>query len=374
MEKVDKKMKILHIHSTMRAGGIESFICQLLDEMQKYIGDISLCTIFEPSSTDIFYNKLADNIHKISLGKKKKGFSLIEIFKIYALIKKGDYDIVHVHGMFYYYVLSVLLLRKNTKFIYTVHSDAYKENQPWDRRLFFLKKFCFRKKFIIPVTISATSQKSFKQLYNCDSKLIYNGVVNNSEKPRYDIIKKYRITENTLIFIHAGRITEAKNQITLCKVFNRLINEGHDIVLLIAGKDESKIIFDQIQQFFSDRIVYLGEIDNVSQFLKVCDAMCLPSIWEGMPIILLEALAAGCIPICSPVGGCNDVIKDGHNGFLSSSSSFEDNYIAVKNFIDLCLTDKLRMKDNVIKSFEQFDIKKCTASYWQLYNSLITNK
>ena len=114
MEKIDRKIKVLHIHSTMRAGGIESFICQLLNEMQNYIDCLSLCTIFKPSITDIFYNKLSSKIYRISLGKVKPGFSLIEIFKIFNLIKKGNYDIVHIHGMFYYYALSILFLRKRT--------------------------------------------------------------------------------------------------------------------------------------------------------------------------------------------------------------------------------------------------------------------
>lgn len=49
-----------------------------------------------------------------------------------------------------------------------------------------------------------------------------------------------------------------------------------------------------------------------------CDAMCLPSIWEGLPVTLLEALSVGCIPICSNVGGIPDVIESGMNGFYQN--------------------------------------------------------
>lgn len=66
--------------------------------------------------------------------------------------------------------------------------------------------------------------------------------------------------------------------------------------------------------------------------MAYCDAMCLPSIWEGLPVTLLEALSVGCVPICSNVGGIPDVVESGINGFLSSSSSEEDYYEAMLEY------------------------------------------
>ena len=127
-------MKILHIHPAMKGGGIEAMITALANEMSKN-NDVTVCTIFDPLAEDVFWNKLSSTVSKDSLGKTTPGFSLKEIFKIYNYLRSGGFEIVHVHGFFYYYALSILLLHQKIKFIYTVHSDAFMENTVWDKRI-----------------------------------------------------------------------------------------------------------------------------------------------------------------------------------------------------------------------------------------------
>lgn len=361
-------MKILHIHPAMRSGGIESMICGLANEMSKH-EDVTVCSIFQPNQDDIFWNKLAPSVHKTTLGKKEKGFSMKEIFKIYEFLKRERFDIVNMHGMFYYYAFSVLLLHNKIKFFYTVHSDAAKENTSWDAKLLPLKKLFFKVGFIHPITISEISQASFEKLYQCPSTLIYNGVP-KSQFTNEDLTKKYRLTPETKIFLHAGRIDSSKNQLVLCRVFNRLIEEGEDVVLLIAGVNQDENIFQSIRPYFGERIHYLGERDDIPLLMSQCDGMCLPSIWEGMPIVLLEALSVGCVPICSPVGGIVNVIKDGYNGFLSSSSNEVDFYATMRNFISLNSDEINRIKRNCLTSFSKYSIENTAKKYLRSYNSL----
>lgn len=126
-----------------------------------------------------------------------------------------------------------------------------------------------------------------------------------------NLVSGFRISDKTKLFIHAGRMDTPKNQVVLCRIFKRLIDEGEDVVLLIAGSNHRKDIYNQLVPFFCDRIRYLGERSDIPQLMAQCDAMCLPSIWEGLPITLLEALSVGCIPICSPVGGIPNVVETG---------------------------------------------------------------
>ena len=353
----------------MRGGGIEAMICALANEMSK-TNDVTVCSIFEPLSDDVFWNKLSISVHKVSLGKSKPGFSIIEIFKVYNLIKKNKYDVVHIHGMFFYYAFSVFLLRRKHNFFYTIHSDAVMENSGWDKKFFPIKKYCFRHGLVYPITISDTSKKSFENLYHCSSTLIYNGVVRPQIVDK-NCVDEYRVTSSTMLFIHAGRIDTPKNQVTLCKVFKRLINEGYDVCLLIAGSKQKEQIFKQLEMFFCDRIVYLGERSDIPQLMSQCLAMCLPSIWEGLPVTLLEAFSVGCIPICSPVGGIPDVIKDGENGFLSASCEEEDYYSTMKRFLSLSKDEISLLQQKCKKSFEIFDIQKTSKSYLELYKSKV---
>ena len=360
-------MKILHIHPSMAGGGIEAMICGLVNEMVKF-HDVTVCTIFEPTPDHVFEKKLSPLVHRISLGKVKEGFSINEIFKIFKVINDGGFDVVHIHGFFYYYALSVLLLHKKVKFVYTIHSDAAKENSVWDRRLIALKKFSFKHGLIHPVTISKESKRSFTAFYGQDSTLIYNGIPEYNVQNNASKLIEYRKTDKTKLFLHPGRISEPKNQVVLVKAFDRLIKEGNDVVLLIAGQKQDMQIWSELEPYLNDRIIYLGERSDVRDLLAESDAFCLPSIWEGMPVTLLEALSAGCVPICSPVGGIPEVIINRENGLLSSDSSEEAYYQTLKYFMTLSDSDIIKLREHCLESFKKYRISEVAKKYIEVYN------
>ena len=361
-------MKILHIHPSMAGGGIEAMICGLVNEMAK-TNDVTLCTIFKADKHNVFEQKLSPLVHRRTLGKERPGFSVKEVFKIYQFIKDGCYDVVHIHGFFYYYAIAVFLLHRKVKFVYTVHSDAAKENSAWDRRLLALKKFAFKHKYIHPVTISKESQRSFGAFYGLGSILIYNGISDYSCESPKSKLNNYRLTAQTKLFLHPGRISEPKNQLVLVKVFDRLIKRGCDVVLLIAGSKQNLRIWSEIEPYLSERIVYLGERTDVRDLLAEADAFCLPSIWEGMPVTLLEALSVGCVPICSPVGGIPEVIADGRNGFLSIDTSEESYYNVLCRFLQCKANELYRIKKNCLESFNEYRIAEVARRYMSVYKS-----
>ena len=250
-------MKILHFTQDMSAGGVEAIICNLLNEMVDVVDDITLGTIYPIDKNQVYEKKLDKRVKRISLGKNGRGFSLKILIKLFFEIKNGGYDIVHIHGWFYYFVFPVLFLHNQCKFFYTIHSDAKMENTPMDLKIIRLKKFCFKKKYIFPITISMPSKQSFSDFYAMDSKLIYNGV-KKCEVENVDERYNYKITPFTKVFMHPARISSEKNQEVLVRVFDRLIKEGYDVVLLIAGAIRDKRVFCNIEKYLSDRIQYIG--------------------------------------------------------------------------------------------------------------------
>lgn len=361
-------MKILHINHSIIIGGTERVICGLINEQSKR-HDVTLCTWYGPKPGEGLETRISDRVKRVSLYNEKMDFitKLKDEIKLYKIIKDGDYDVVHVHNNFNFYILAVLLLKDKVRFFYTIHSDAVRENGPLSSKTLKIKSLFFKKKWLVPITISPQSQQSFKKLYHCESYMQVNGI----EQPKVEkddlLLEKYRLTRETRIFVHVGRICEAKNQEVLCKVFKRLISEGNDVVLLIIGPREIESIWEVIKEYFSDRICYLGSRDDAISFFRMADAMCLPSIYEGLPITLLESLAVGCIPICSPVGGIPSVIEDGYNGFLSESSSEEDYYDAVKRFLKKPIVTIDSIKTQVQKTFEKYDISQTAIGYEKIY-------
>lgn len=364
-------MKILQIHTSMSGGGIQSVVCALSNELAQMGEDVTVCSVSQPEKDDVFWNKLTPNVDKHTMGKKGGGFSFTILFKLYLYIRKGKFDVVNIHGFFCYYVVAIMLLHRKVKFFYTLHSDAFMENGKWDLRMMFLKKFCFRKKWIRPITISDASKESYLKMYACESTLVYNGIprpIVNADVP--DVVSKSRITAKTKAFVHVGRIDVPKNQVVLCKVFDRLIKEGNDVSLIIVGGKMVQSIYEEMSKYFSDRIIYAGERNDVTQIMSKCDAMCLPSIWEGMPMVLLESMAVGCVPICSPVGGIVNVIQNGENGFLSMSSDEDDYYMSIKEFLSQTSDTIKRIKVQAMSDFENFTINKTASKYLDAYKKL----
>lgn len=366
-------MRILHVHPSLKGGGIEAMICGLANRMAE-TEDVSVCSIFEPGESDVFYRQLSPRVQKLTCHKTRNGLSLKELFVLYRTIRKGHFDIVHMHGFLCYYVLTIFLMWFSaTRFVYTVHNDAVRENGRWDLKILFLKKWLFHCGRVRPVTISEISKASFTELYRCDSHLVYNG----TPCPKVDVTKKTdvivnaRKTEHTVVVLNAARVDVQKNQLTLCKVIRRLADEGEDIVALIAGSVTNAGSYQEINPYFSDRIVYLGERNDIPQLFCECDAFCLPSNWEGLPVTLLESLAVGCIPVCAPVGGVVNVVTDGYNGILSASPNEEDYYVAMRRFLSMSATEKEEMRRQGKETFCRYDISRTAQEYMDYYRRLM---
>ncbi len=361
-------MKIIHFcESISCGGGIASFVAGLSSEQAKE-NDVTVCAVAHSTDDVAFENRV--KVQK--LDKQKAGFSIKFPIKIFNLLRKSNYEVVHIHSSFLYYALAIILLHRRITFVYTVHSDAKRENSSrWDRYFIWLKRWCFKHKWLHPITISRASKKSFDDLYNTNSHMIFNGICHNAPRENIVDISQYRATANSKVFLHPGRISEAKNQIVLCRVFKRLIDEGHDVVLLIAGTIQDNEIFSQIESHLSKRILYIGQRSDVLELLNQADAMCLSSIWEGLPITLLEALSVGCIPICTPVGGIVDVIEDNRCGILATSTDEEAYYIALKRYLAMSPLQITDMKKVCTEEFKRYDITHTSASYIEYYKQAV---
>ncbi len=364
-------MKILHLIPSLRGGGIKTLVCVLANEMVREGHEVTICTISRPENTDYAYTWLDKRVKSRNLGKISIGFSLRELIKVVLFIKREPYDIINIHSYFYYYIFAILLLHSKVTFFYTVHNDAYQENTKWDKKVLWFKRWCFKHKWLHPITISKESKRSFYELYKCESTIIYNGISPIEFIPDRKILNPYKNTHKTKVFVHLGRITTQKNQVVLSKVFERLIKDGYDVKLLIIGKIQDEQIYQSIKAYISERIQYLGERSDAVLLLSGAEALCLPSLWEGMPMTILEALSVGCPVIASPVGGIPEAIQDGYNGMLSHDSSEEQFHSIMVRFLNMSEEQIMQMRENAKKSFAQYNIESTAKQYIETYVSVL---
>ena len=176
----------------------------------------------------------------------------------------------------------------------------------------------------------------------------------------YNEICSYKKTNETLCLLHIGRNAKVKNQNLLIDAFN-VFSKENDAILLIIGEGFDGINGEELRKKSNSSVYYLGEKSNVCDYLAYSDAFCLSSIYEGMPITLIEAFSQGCIPISTPVSGSVDYIKDGETGFITEDFSVESYLNALIRFRD----NRYKINKQTLYSVydKNFSIKECAEKY-----------
>ena len=174
----------------------------------------------------------------------------------------------------------------------------------------------------------------------------------------------FKKTPATKILLTVGRISHEKNQIMLAEAFNILINKGYDVSLLIIGSNQDQKISVKIKSINKD-IHLLGQISNPLDYIANANVFCLSSLYEGMPITLIECF--GVIPICTPVGGIKNMIVDGENGFLSKDISLESYVVALEKYLYLNEDEINKMKTHSKKEYQNYSMETCTYKHELVY-------
>lgn len=367
-------MKILHIIPNLSGGGAERFVVDLVNEISKE-HEVHLCTLFNlvRGKNDFFFSEISENVFVHSLNKKV-GIDFKLLFDLLKLLNDLEPDVVHTHLSSVNYILPFKPIYNRTLFVHTVHNDAFKEVK--NNIELQTRKFFYKNSWIHPVTISVSGGDSFETAYGLPSSItILNGRKKELTTKLLRSVERelstYKKTTNTILLVNVGMLKHQKNQILLAKAVDSLINEGFDLALLFIGGEfgtESIKIKGEIEALRNERIHFLGSRRNIIDYLSLADAFCLSSSYEGMPISLIEAMAVGCIPICTSVGGIPDMIKDGESGFLAVDLTEKSFKVTLKRFINF--PEKNTIKEKLKEEFQKhYEISSTAKKYLEFYEN-----
>lgn len=305
----EKKMKVLQIIPTLNMAGAEIMCENLTYELIKKGHDVvvvSLYTLHSPIT-----ERLENKGVKIYYLNKKKGLDLSVIQRIKKVIKVEKPDVVHTHLDSLKYV-GLATIFKKIKIVHTVHNIAEKESGGIARKI----NCSLFKKRVVPVALSEIVQQSIKRIYQLPLKrvpVIYNGI---------DLSKCIKKTEycakNPLKILHIGRFSTQKNHIGLLKAFKLFHKTYPNSKLQLIGEGERKAEAEQFvaDNKLSEAVEFLGLKDNVYGYLHDADIFTLPSLYEGIPMTLIEAMGTGLPIVATKVGGIPDMLKDQESALL----------------------------------------------------------
>jgi len=365
--------KIVQVVPALGWGGAQVFCIQLCNELAKKQGyEIILMSMYHHiSGKHLPLSMLDDRVKFVSLGKKP-GIDLTIFFKIYKTLKNIKPDVVHTHlHAGYYCFYTYRRLKYTFRKIHTLHNLAKNDAPPHGRKL---SKYFFKRNIIEAVAVSEQVYKSAKEEYGTYIKtLIHNGTNAVKSSAAFtqtrNSINGLKKNADTKVLLNVARITKQKNQQLLLDVMHTL--QQQNIIAIFVGDyvAEDENIYRELIAGKPANVHFAGKVSNVGDYFLCADAFVLTSLFEGLPISLLEALSAGVIPVCTPVGGVVNVVTE-NIGFLSDDVSKESYLKALKLYLDTDKAEVERLKINGKELFNrEFSIQTCASKYDNLYHS-----
>ena len=368
-------MKILQIIPQLSSGGGERFTVDLCNELAERGHEVVLCVLhsLDNENNSFYLPQVSKKVRVVSLNKKS-GFDISLFWKIYNFAKEEKPDVIHTHlrGILY----ALLAERFVVHGVHTVHNEASIEASEWLSRS--TRKYLFNGGYSQPVTISEVSRRSFVDFYKMDAPMIFNGRnipanLQVSEEVKAEC-NSYRKNEKTRLIVHLAHLDNVKRQLLHTRVAKRLQNEGYNLGVLFIGSQRDSEYVEQVKAEMPECCHLLGQRTNPLEYLKESGAFALSSLYEGLPISLIEALGVGAIPICTPVGGIVDLVKDGENGFLSADLEEESFYQAEKRFLEMRDEELEQMRKKAFESYAPFSMTECATKYEEVYKKVIDKK
>ena len=343
------KKKILFVLPQLNAGGSERVVYDLVRSLYTDTFEVFVIAF----SGGVLVDPLKALCKDVCIIQKKKGIDVSAMVTLSSFIKKHNIDVVNAHHYMpcFYSFLGAKVLNSKT-LIYTEHSVPEVES--------IIN--CFHRKILDwmlyaidgVVGVSKEITGIFKKYYSQHANKIHE-ILNGVDVKKFQlkdaraaIRSDWGVSDNAFIVGTVANFRKVKNHACLVRAAGRLKNTYPHLRLFFVGtgfsgdpmnsEDEVRTLVGELG--LQDKVLFAGYQDDIPRILSAFDAFCLPSFSEGLPVCLLEAMAAGLPVVGSEVAGIVEVIKDGKTGFLFSS----DNDLELANVLETILENPSNAK------------------------------
>lgn len=371
------KTEVLHLIDSGGLYGAERVVLTLLEDLKdsEFPGILGCIREKENGLPDI--GREAENRGiPVRYFTMKRGLNPFGVYLISRFIRENHIRIVHSHGYKPNIFLGVIP-KKNFKTVSTVHGWAKQTAGLKVRAYEVLDSLALRKMDCVVAVSKGVQWDLLRRGLRKDKiKLIYNGINFSNNRPGFEpqeMREKYGIANNAPVIGTLGRLSAVKGHASLIKAMPSILEEIRDCILLIAGDGPLKADLERLvkELNLAQSVKLIGYMKNVGEFLSMIDLFLLPSLSEGLPISLLEAMAFGKPVVASAVGGIPEVITNQNEGELVSSADPKSTSIAVSRLLKDPETLKKMGAVGSESVRKRFSSKIMTEQYSSLYSDLI---
>ncbi len=357
------KIRVLEILPTLKRAGAENMAVSLacrLDTARFEPAVVSLFDAFPGGLEPILEERGILTWH---LGKRR-GFDPRMWPRLARVLREFRPDVVHTHSYLLRYALPV----RRGAIIHTVHNLAARESDGLGR---FINRVAFRRG-VLPVAVSKQVARSFREVYGFEPvATIPNGIdLRACGRPEARQIwrRSNGFAEDDVLIVSVARLEPQKDPEALIQAFSRGLSDDPRAHLLLAGDGSLRDAAGECAARcgIAGRVHFLGVRSDVPEILAAADLFALASRWEGCPLSVMEAMAAGLPVVAAAVGGVPELVEDGVTGILAPL----DDTDALGRALALLANDPQRrraMGDAARERAASFSLEVMVASYADLF-------
>ncbi len=316
-----KRIKVLECIRQGQIGGGESHLLSLVENLDRDLFDPVVLSFTDGPMMQRL-RSLGVNSHVIYT---EKPFDISKWSKVKDLLKAEKPDLVHAHGT--RASSNTLWAARSLKIplIYTVHGWSFHDDQqPLVRRLRIMGEKYLTSRSNLNIAVSASNRQSgLDHIPGLKAVVINNGIDQQKFSPSRtfgNIRQELNIPSDALLVLFIARFTAHKQPLTLIRAFKEALPALPRMHLLMVGdgdqKEEGVRLAKELD--LAGKVSFQAFRQDVPDVLAAADIFVLPSLWEGLPIGLLEAMAMGKAVIATRVDGTKEVVRHDENGILVS--------------------------------------------------------
>jgi glycosyltransferase involved in cell wall biosynthesis len=368
-------IKVVHVLPNFGPAGAEHMAANLMRTLDRRQFEVSAISLFDRSGTHL-EELLERNGIPVWYLVKRPGFDPRMFVRIARTLERIRPHVAHTHRYVLRYCLPYMLSSRVPARVHTVHNIAEKE-VGWSGRLVHRVAF---KGGVLPVAIADEVNISLGRQYGItDAPLIPNGIpLEHVRRPsigREEWLKKVGFAVNDILFVCVAQLRAQKNPQLLLESFARGPASDPRARLLFVGEGElGEDLEGRIRAMgLQGKVRLLGVRSDVPEVLNAADVFVLSSDWEGNPLSVMEAMAAGKPAICTAVGGVPELIEDGVDGLLVPRGDAKAMSSAMVRMLEDPQTRRTMGEAAAKKATKRFGLQAMTEAYEDLYRTALAN-
>jgi glycosyltransferase involved in cell wall biosynthesis len=373
-----KKIKVLECIRQGKVGGGESHLLNLVESLDR--------TRFEPIVLSFTDGPMIGRLRELGVETKviytEKPFDIRKWGEVKRWLKAQEVDLIHAHGTRAGSNVLWAARSLGIPVIYTIHGWSFHPDQSGlVRRLRIAGERYITRRTAVNISVSEANKALGKSyIRGFRSVLVNYGIDQRKFSPTGvtgDVRAELGISPGKLLVLFIARFTLQKQPLAVIRAFANAYPRVPEMHLLMVGDGELKAEAEKLarETAMEQHISFLSFRQDVPNVLHAADIYVLPSLWEGLPIGLLEAMAMGKAVIATGVDGTVEVLENGVNGVLIPTEGLVD---VLSNALAELGNDgekRNRFEKRVVETInERFNVTTMTRAIEQIYADVLDGR